>query len=178
MYQAIRNTDCNQSLLHPLQSQNPCQKLMRKVFLRSFLNTSDLCVRTSQLQGTLVNDEATQTVKGTLEGAPAVGFLVNFTLNEHTFQGFVLNTSSYSTTVNMKPKPAVYSQTKFSTNDLQGIATLVELGRSVVVENVHHPPPKDVSSTWQCYYEHCSVTTATAELMTAHLKTAHPPFHL
>jgi hypothetical protein len=78
---------------------------------------------------------------GTFEGAPGLGFLVEFTINEKSFRGFVLNTSEYSSSITIdKSKLKMPTDAKFSSNEEKGIEGLVELGRAVVVENVTAPP--------------------------------------
>jgi hypothetical protein len=68
------------------------------------------------------------------------------------------------------------SQLKFSTNEVQGIVQLVELGRSIVAENVKTPTLSVADQPlqeWACYFEHCTTSFPTPTALTEHIQTQH-----
>jgi hypothetical protein len=85
-------------------------------------------LRSEQVKGKLVHSGLE--VTGVLEGSPDVGFLVEITVKDKTYHGFVLNSADFKPSINFGHNKKT-TQT-LEKSDVVGVEEMVNEGRAVI----------------------------------------------
>jgi len=131
-------------------------------------------VRNDSIKGFLKRSRSS--FEGFLEGAPEVGFLMDAKINDRTYKGFLLHnfdkiSQSNSNDIKAHSYEARIYQ-NISKQDLDGAETMVNLGRSFIVDCLKKPPLDSIDS-WICYFSGCSKQFECADLLTKHIRNDH-----